>query len=233
MTSGLDLAEQLAHLSKRDARLGHAATFLNSRRAGRLRTSRPCGLQTCLRRELWLHVLLVRLLQLARDVGPDRLGVLVVQDHALEAFAQDGIAVGNVDACGVLRLRLRQLSTSPRACERRTYADLASPDGLAEVARYADGIGVHKDLIVPAASPPTPTTLIHDAHAHGLQVHVWTLRAENYFLLEPFRRGDPADPAYPGLHGDFAGELTGFLETGIDGFFTDFPDLGAAASRQS
>jgi glycerophosphoryl diester phosphodiesterase len=48
-----------------------------------------------------------------------------------------------------------------------------------------------------------------------------------------FRCGDSADPAYPALHGDLAGEIALFLSTGLDGFFTDFADIGAAAVRQS
>lgn len=118
------------------------------------------------------------------------------------------------------------------AGDRRTYVDLAAPAGLTEVARYADGVGVHKDLIVPSATPASPTALVHHAHAAGLLVHAWTFRAENYFLLEPYRRGDPADPAYLRLHGDLAGELALFLQTGLDGFFTDFPDIGVARVSQ-
>ena len=53
----------------------------------------------------------------------------------------------------------------------RTYADMARPAGLAEIARYADGIGANKDLIVPrnaAGALLAPTTLIRDAHRAGL-----------------------------------------------------------------
>ena len=31
----------------------------------------------------------------------------------------------------------------------RTYADLATPAGLTEIAKYADGIGANKNLIIP------------------------------------------------------------------------------------
>ena len=63
-----------------------------------------------------------------------------------------------------------------------------------------------------------------DAHAAGLQLHPWTFRAENHFLPREFRRG--ADPA---AHGDLAGEIRAYLAAGIDGFFTDQPDIGVAA----
>ncbi len=41
----------------------------------------------------------------------------------------------------------------------RTYADLASAQGLREIARYADGVGVNKDLIIPRQSDGTLPTI--------------------------------------------------------------------------
>src|SRR5262249_41945519 len=38
------------------------------------------------------------------------------------------------------------------ANDPRTYADLVTPQGLREIARYADGIGPNKNLIVPRDS---------------------------------------------------------------------------------
>ena len=109
----------------------------------------------------------------------------------------------------------------------RTYADMIRPDGLREIAAYARGIGVHKSLVVPrdahGRSLP-PTTLVRDAHAAGLLVHVWTLRAENEFLPAEFRRG--ADPA---AAGDMAGETRLFVRAGVDGFFTDHPAIALRA----
>jgi glycerophosphoryl diester phosphodiesterase len=114
----------------------------------------------------------------------------------------------------------------------RTYADLVKPAGLAEIATYASGVGVNKNLIVPrdaANNLLTPTALIQDAHAKGLIVHGWTFRVENAFLPNQFRRGNPADPAYLRQQGDLAGEIKLFLDLGIDGFFTDNSDIGVAA----
>ena len=68
--------------------------------------------------------------------------------------------------------------------------------------------------------------MIRDAHRRGLEVHGWTFRRENQFLPADFRIG--ADPA--GI-GDLAGEIEVFLDAGMDGFFTDNPDIGAAADR--
>ena len=63
-----------------------------------------------------------------------------------------------------------------------------------------------------------------EAHAAGLQLHPWTFRAENKFLPRELRRG-AADSG----HGDLQGEIRSFLAAGIDGFFTDQPDIGVAA----
>src|SRR5581483_8011154 len=110
----------------------------------------------------------------------------------------------------------------------RTYADLVTPAGLAEIATYANAIGPNKSLVIPrdaAGALGAPTTLVRDAHAAGLGVHPWTFRAENHFLPSPLRSrgGEPTEL------GDLVSELRAFLATGIDGFFTDHPDVGARA----
>ncbi|WP_232540018.1 glycerophosphodiester phosphodiesterase [Azohydromonas aeria] len=111
--------------------------------------------------------------------------------------------------------------------DQRRYADLLTPAGLGEVARYAQALGVHADLVIPrrlGGVLGTPTPLVARAHAAGLQVHAWTFRAENRFLPAQFWRG--TDPA---AHGDLAGCLDAFLDAGLDGFFTDHPAQGRAA----
>ncbi len=111
--------------------------------------------------------------------------------------------------------------------DRRTYADLITPAGLAEIATYAVGIGVHKDLLFPrdgAGAISEPSAVIANAHAAGLIVHGWTFRAENQFLPANFRQGGD-----PNGFGDILGELKTYLGAGMDGLFTDHPDIGAAA----
>ncbi len=96
-----------------------------------------------------------------------------------------------------------------------------SPARLAEVRKFADGIGPNTRLIVPAGPDGTlrpPTTLVADAHAAGLLVHVWTLRSEPAFL-SPSYGGDPVK------------EYRQFAELGVDGIFGDFPDVAVAALR--
>ncbi|MBC7984181.1 MAG: glycerophosphodiester phosphodiesterase [Candidatus Obscuribacterales bacterium] len=108
--------------------------------------------------------------------------------------------------------------------DTRKYADLVTPEGLKNIAQYANAIGVEKSMLIPRDTNEAlgqPTTLVRDAHAAGLKVHAWTMRAENYFLARNFRDGD--DPA---SHGDLKAEVTRFIALGVDGFFTDHPALG-------
>jgi glycerophosphoryl diester phosphodiesterase len=117
----------------------------------------------------------------------------------------------------------------------RTYADLVTPQGLAEIATYADGLGPNKDLIVPrdaAGNLLDPTSLVRDAHRAGLVVHPWTFRKENFFLPVDFRQGDPASPQFPGATGDLPAELRLFFRLGVDGVFSDNPDTAVASRHQ-
>jgi glycerophosphoryl diester phosphodiesterase len=114
----------------------------------------------------------------------------------------------------------------------RTYADLVTPAGLAEVATYASGVGVAKNLIVPRDANGAllaPTSLIADAHAAGLLVHAWTFRNENSFLPTDFRVGDAANPAYAGFYGKAFDEYALFFGLGLDGAFSDNSDTAVAA----
>jgi glycerophosphoryl diester phosphodiesterase len=111
-----------------------------------------------------------------------------------------------------------------------TYDEMATPSGLAEIARYADGVGPEKyHFLIPLDDEgrldvAAATTFVADAHRKGLLVHPYTFRAENAFLPADF--DSSADPLE---HGDLEGEIQAFLALGIDGFFVDQPDLGVDA----
>ena len=112
------------------------------------------------------------------------------------------------------------------AGDPRTYQDLVTRQGLREIARYADGVGLCKDVMIPRDADGTlgtPTSVIRDAHKAHLEVHGWTFRRENQFLPAEFRSS--ADPA--GV-GDLAGEIRVFVDGGMDGLFSDNPDIAAA-----
>jgi glycerophosphoryl diester phosphodiesterase len=110
----------------------------------------------------------------------------------------------------------------------RTYADMVTLAGLSEIASYADGIGVNKNVLFPrdangAISQPSP--VIADAHRVGLIVHGWDV---------PCRKTSSSQPIFqsstnPNAYGDLAGEITLFLSAGMDGFFTDHPNIGVDA----
>lgn len=113
------------------------------------------------------------------------------------------------------------------AGDTRTYRDLASPAGLRQIAKYADGVGPNKDLVLPrdaAGNTTVPSSLVRGAHRLGLVVHVFTLRRENQFMAQNFRRG-----TNPNGIGDLAAEVRAFLEAGVDGLFTDNPDVAVQA----
>jgi glycerophosphoryl diester phosphodiesterase len=121
------------------------------------------------------------------------------------------------------------------AGDPRTYADLVTPAGLAEIATYADGIGPSKNLIVPrdaAGNLLDPTSLVRDAHRVGLVVHPWTFRRENNFLPLDFRQGNPASPEFIRAAGDLPAELRLFFRLGVDGVFSDNPDTAVATRHQ-
>jgi glycerophosphoryl diester phosphodiesterase len=106
--------------------------------------------------------------------------------------------------------------------DRRTYGDLITPAGLAEIARYARGIGPEKTSILPLAPDGSllpPTSLVRDAHAAGLLVHPYTFRSEPRFLAKDYG-GDPL------------AEYRRFFALGVDGVFSDFPDTAVKARAE-
>jgi glycerophosphoryl diester phosphodiesterase len=114
-------------------------------------------------------------------------------------------------------LRDLRKQTTVRLIQLVERPALVEGDGLKNIAAYADGIGAEKRLIVPVQPDGTlgrPTDLVARAHAAGLLVHVWTIRIEKEFL-----------PA--GYHGKAEAEFEQFRDLGVDGVFTDFPDVAA------
>lgn len=109
-----------------------------------------------------------------------------------------------------MAVRLVQLiSTSAK------YESLLNAEGMKRVATFADGIGPSLFLLVRDDSTRTslhPSGLVEQAHAAGLQVHPYTFRREPE-QIPPFAKD------YDDLLRIF------FDEVGVDGVFTDFPDL--------
>ncbi len=125
------------------------------------------------------------------------------------------------------------------AKDSRTFPDLLTPKGLAEIKTYADGIGPWKPYLASAAQvigadgkpkdlngdgkitdadrvALPPTDVVKNAHAAGLFVHAYTFRSEAPGLLSDYQ-GDPK------------AEYKRFFALGVDGLFSDFPDTALAA----
>lgn len=109
------------------------------------------------------------------------------------------------------------------AGDRTRFAEMVTPAGLAAIAEYAQGVGVHKQLVLERDADGVTcgvSDLIAEAHRQWLTVHVWTLRAENRWLPVELRSSDR-----PGHHGDVGAEARMLLEAGADGLITDHPDV--------
>ena len=111
----------------------------------------------------------------------------------------------------------------------RTYGDLATPAGLAQISSYAYGVGPSKDYVIPrdgtGRSLP-PTAFVANAHAAGLRVHPYTFRNENQFLPVELRVGTD-----PNVYGRAIDEYLMFYAAGVDGLFSDNSDTAVLARR--
>jgi len=126
-----------------------------------------------------------------------------------------------------------------KAGDARNFDVMITPAGLAEIAKYADGIGPWKRYIITIkatigtdgkpvdlnkdgkiddadATSTAPTTLVADAHEAGLFVQPFTFRNESRHLASDYK-GDPQN------------ECLAYYRLGVDGVFSDFPDTALAA----
>jgi glycerophosphoryl diester phosphodiesterase len=126
------------------------------------------------------------------------------------------------------------------AKDSRTFVDMVTPKGLADIKKYADGIGPWKPYLLAGkfidanndGKPDdlngdgaiderdrtliAPTNVVKDAHAAGLFVHAYTFRNEPRRLASDYK-GDPK------------AEYKRFYTLGVDGLFSDFPDAALEA----
>ena len=105
-------------------------------------------------------------------------------------------------------LRMLRTTTAVRLVQLTSDTGMTTDAALEQIATYAHGLGPDKRLAL--------TDLATRAHRAGLLVHIWTLRADAEFL-----------PAEYG--GDAAAEVRRFRDLGVDGMFTDQPDITVGA----
>ncbi|HEY0950766.1 glycerophosphodiester phosphodiesterase [Nocardioides sp.] len=145
---------------------------------------------------------------------------LALEEPLLDALARHEMAgpdapvfLQSFEAGNLRWLRARTALPLVQLVSADGRVDRVTATGLRRVASYADAVGVAKDLVLPrdprtgALAEATP--LVADAHAVGLDVHVWTLRDEH----------------------DSIEETQAFLDAGVDGLFTDHPDTTLEACR--
>ena len=125
--------------------------------------------------------------------------------------------------------------------DKRNFDVMVTPEGLAEIKTYADGIGPWKRYIISTkgtigtdgkpvdvngdgkindadTTSLPPTRLVADAHKAGLFVHPFTFRNETRRLAADYQKNATA-------------EYTAFYQAGVDGVFTDFTDTAVAARK--
>ncbi|RCX00614.1 MULTISPECIES: glycerophosphodiester phosphodiesterase [Kosakonia] len=93
-----------------------------------------------------------------------------------------------------------------------SYDWMFKPGAMKQIARYADGIGPDYHMLVADGSKPGNvklTAMVKEAHASHLQVHPFTVRADQ---LPPY--ASDVNQLYKVL----------YQQAGVDGLFTDFPD---------
>lgn len=162
---------------------------------------------------------------LLQNEGIDLVDLLLREFHTLGITPTDPVFIQSFEIAPLQRLKQRgggfklvQLvapGEGPADEPAMRYAEMVTPTGLAEVAKYADAVGANTGMIL--QDDGEPTALVADAHAAGLKVHAWTLRIENDFLPMRMRRpGEGGEGCYNKL-------FAALRKAGVDGVFTDSP----------
>ncbi|WP_255547815.1 glycerophosphodiester phosphodiesterase [Crassaminicella indica] len=94
---------------------------------------------------------------------------------------------------------------------------------MKEIAKYADGVGPWKPMIIKDGSTRDHliiTDLVKEAHEAGMEVHPYTFRLDNGRI-----------PPYAASFEDMLD--TFYYKVGVDGVFTDFPDRAVDFLRRA
>lgn len=163
----------------------------------------------------WFHT------QEGKEIGPIVLGILEDYGYTdrdakcyVQCFDPDYLRSLREDLG--TRLKLVQLiaDNSWNETPDVDYDTMLTPEGLDEIAEYAEGVGPWMNFIVVdngEGNEPEFTDFVQLAHKRGLAVHPYTFRADSL----------------PSYASDLEELFEIFLlDLGVDGVFTDFPDRG-------
>lgn len=125
----------------------------------------------------------------------------------------DPVMIQSFEATSLLRLR--ELGSELRLVQvfggGSGSQEMITPAGLDRIAEYADGIGPAIELLIDKNGKlVNDNALVTAAQARALKVYPWTLRADSL-------------PSHTASFDVLARRL--FFELGVDGIFTDHPDL--------
>lgn len=154
----------------------------------------------------------------------------VMEDGILKTLTQNNFGPGSkvfiqsFSDVTLRSLRTKQIAQNNKMPQILLGAAVTGADGIArvaviagaapalltfkEVAGFAEGVG----LVINTAAYPITKDYITQAHAAGLKVHGWTFAQADATLA--------------------AAEYRKYLDMGMDGMFSNYPDLGVAARNK-
>lgn len=138
-------------------------------------------------------------------------GLDCLRDLRVESF--EAPALDRLRAAGMPGKRILLVAAGEEVLPGEEGPERLTDAGLNDAAERYDGISVRTSLlgVDEDGSDQSGAALVAAAHARGLEVFTYTLRAEDEFL-PPTYRGRPED------------YWRAIIETGVDGVFADAPD---------
>jgi glycerophosphoryl diester phosphodiesterase len=137
-----------------------------------------------------------------RGIDTAKLFANVLRKKNLIGDTRMPVVVQSFDA-ETLQIAAKEIPNVPRAflVEPKDATLLDTPAKLKQIATWASGLAPHKSIVDKLPS------LVHDAHAAGLKVTLWTFRSSN-----------------TGTYSSVREEMKHYLGLGVDELFTDNPD---------
>lgn len=126
----------------------------------------------------------------------------------------------------ILQLLSNQGGPPDLSAQGVSYAQMGSAQGMAQIQQYAQGVALLRQLAMDMEKGQwvRPSAVMRAAKEAGLQVHIWTLRPENQFLPNPYKKG-----TVPAERGHALAEAQALLRGGADGLIADDPAAIRAA----